>query len=175
LPPASGGAAADDGADELDGDAIAAAWASVDLDAVRRALPDNRYWRDAAPTTDEAVLAARDEARRLRNVEYGKVLSGTGSEAEIRAYYDDRARQSGDYVEFATYLLDHYQSTLPERDVALLQLARRMHLSRLEEIPRRMQEAVERKAEQDAARAQWQAEEQAFRAAPDAADTDGGS
>jgi hypothetical protein len=166
LPPAGGPVASDDGPDELDGDAIEAAWATVDLEAVRRALPNNRYWRDAAPTTDEALIEARAEARRLRNIEYGKVLSGNGSEAEIRAYYDDRARQSGDYVEFATYLLDHYEQTLHERDVALLQLARRMHLSRLEEIPRRMQEAIERKGEQDAARAAWQADEEAFRAAP---------
>jgi hypothetical protein len=173
LPPAGGPVASDDGPDELDGDAIEAAWLTVDLEAVRRALPDNRYWRDAAPTTDEALIEARAEARRLRNIEYGKVLSGNGSEAEIRAYYDDRARQSGDYVEFATYLLDHYPQ-LPERDVALLQLARRMHLSRLEEIPRRMQEAIERKGEQDAARAAWQADEEAFRAAPapPAADAD---
>jgi len=167
-PPAAGPGLGDDEPDEFDGDAIAAAWATVDLDAVRRALPDNRYWLEAAPTTDEALIEARAADRRQRNVEYGKVLSGTGTDAEVRAYYDDRARLSGDYVEFATYLLDNYEATLPPRDVALLQLARRMHLSRLEEIPRRMQEALERKQQQDEARAQWLADERAFGAAPSA-------
>jgi hypothetical protein len=98
------------------------------------------------------------------------MLSGTGSEAEIRAYFDQRARLSGDYVEFITYLLDHHQATLPERDVGLLQLARRLHLARLEEIPRRMDEALQRKREQDEARARWRAEEDAFRAGGPAAD-----
>jgi hypothetical protein len=42
LPPASGGTAAGDAdADELGGDVIAAAWANVDLEEVRRALPNN--------------------------------------------------------------------------------------------------------------------------------------
>jgi hypothetical protein len=92
------------------------------------------------------------------------VLSGTGSEAEIRAYYDDRARLSGDYVEFATYLIDHYGEVLPERDVSLLTLARRLHLARLEEIPRRMEEALQRRDEQDEARRRWLEDERAFNA-----------
>ena len=54
-------------------------------------------------------------------------------------------------------------------NVGLLQFARRMHLSRLEEIPRRMQEALERKRAQDEARARWRAEEAEF-AAPEAAE-----
>ncbi len=155
-------AAPDDGGDELGGEAIAAAWANVDLDEVRRAMPDNMYWRMGAPTADETEIERREQERDRWNVEYGKVLSGTGSEAEIRAYYDQRARLSGDYVEFATYLLDHYGDVLPERDVALLKLSRQLHLARLEEIPRSMQRALERKAEQDAARERWLAEERAF-------------
>jgi hypothetical protein len=158
--------------DEFDGDALAAAWASVDLDEVRRALPDNIYWEMAAPTTDPAVVEARAEQRRRWNVEYGKVLSGTASEAEIRAYYDQRARLSADYVEFTTHLLDHYGEQIPERDVGFIQLARRLHLARLEEIPRQVQDAFERKRQQDEARAKWLADEAAFRddAPPPAAD-----
>lgn len=162
-PQANGAPDIDDGGDELGGDAIAAAWANVDLDEVRRALPDNLYWQLAAPTTDEQEIERRARERDRWNVEYGKVLSGTGTEEEIRAYYDERARLSGDYVEFTTYLLDHYGDVLPERDVSLLQLARRLHLARLEEIPRNLEQALQRKAQQDEARARWQAEERAFR------------
>ena len=160
-PPAADAAGADE-VDELDGDAIAAGWANVDLDEVRRALPDNRYWQMGAPTTDEAEVERRARERDRWNVEYGKVLSGTGSEEEVRAYYDERARVSGDYVELTTYLLDHYGDVLHPRDVSLLQLARRMHLSRLEEIPRNLERALERKVQQDEARARWQADERAF-------------
>ncbi|MEO8604557.1 MAG: hypothetical protein ABI629_18445 [bacterium] len=167
IPPrAPGGVAGtdpvDDEPDELNGDAIAAAWAKVDLAAVRKALPDNLYWTQAMPTQDEAEIERRASERQRWNELYGKILSGTGSDEEIRAYFDERAHLSGDYVEFTTYLLDHYSDDLLERDVSLLQLARRLHLARLEEVPRRMQEALERKQQQDEARAKWQAEERDF-------------
>lgn len=167
--------AADDGGDELGGDAIEAAWAKVDLEEVRRAMPDNVYWKMSAPTRDEQELERRQRERDHWNDEYGKVLSGTGSDEEIRAYYDQRARLSGDYVEFTTYLLDHYGEVLPERDVSLLKLARRLHLARLEEIPRSLEQALLRKDEQDAARARWQADERAFNAGDGAAANDDGS
>lgn len=173
-PPAPAGAVADEEVDELDGDAIAAGWANVDLEEVRRALPDNRYWEMGAPTSDEAEIERRARERERWNVEYGKVLSGTGSDEEIRAYYDERARVSGDYVEFTTYLLDHYGEVLHPRDVSLLQLARRLHLARLEEIPRSLEQALQRKAEQDEARARWQADERAFNADAAAGGDSGG-
>ena len=157
-------AGGDNEPDELGGDVIAAAWAKVDLEEVRRAMPDNRYWQMSAPTKDEAEIERRERERDRWNEEYGKVLSGTGSEQEIRDYYDERARLSGDYVEFTTYLLDHYGNVLTERDVSLLQLARRLHLARLEEIPRSLETALERKGQQDEARARWQADERAFNA-----------
>jgi len=155
-------AAEEGGAEDAEADASAAAWAAVDLEAVRRAMPDNIYFKLAAPTKDEEVIAAREAERARWNVEYGKVLSGTGTDEEIRAYFDDRARVSTDYVEFVTYVLDHHREELPERDVTLLELARRLHLARLEEIPRKIQEAFERKRLQDEARAAWLADEEEF-------------
>ena len=143
-------------------DAMAEAWSHVDLEEVRRVMPDNLYFKLSVPTKDEAVLAERAAERARWNTEYGKILSGTGTEEEIRSYYDQQARLSGDYVEFTTYLLDHYRSTLVERDVGLLDLARRMHLARLEEMPRKVEEARERKRLQDEARAEWLADEAAF-------------
>jgi len=144
-------------------DAMAKAWAAVDLNAVRTAMPDNLYFKLAAPTTDEAILAERAAERARWNVEYGKILSGTGTEEEIRTYFDQRARLSTDYVEFTTYMLDHYRDTLPERDVALLELARRMHATRLQEVPRQVEEALARKQQQDDARAAWLAGEAEFK------------
>lgn len=149
-------------------DAIAAGWASVDMEAVRAALPDNLYFKLAAPTKDEAVIEERAAERRRWNDEYGKVLSGTASEEEIGAFFDRRARVSTDYVEFTTYLLDHYRDTLHERDVALLELARRMHATRLQEIPRQVEEALVRKQQQDEARAAWLAGEAEFHGEKDA-------
>jgi len=137
-------------------------WETVEMDEVRAALPDNLYWKLAVPTGDARIAEERQAERDRWNVEYGKMLSGTGSEDEIRAYYDFRARLSTDYVELTTYLLDHYREDLPARDVALLELARRLHLKRLEEVPRKIEEAFERKRQQDAAREAWLADEKAF-------------
>jgi len=158
------GAPADDptAADEDMHDAIAEAWARVDLDEVRRAMPDNLYFKLSVPTQDETVAAERAAERARWNVLYGKMLSGTGTDDEIRSYYDQRARLSSDYLEFTTYLLDHYRDTLPERDVGLLELARRLHAARLQEMPRQVEEAFARKRRQDAARAAWLAGEAAF-------------
>jgi hypothetical protein len=142
----------------------------VDLDEARKALPDNLYWKLSAPTNDPQLQEWRDAERARWNVEYGKILSGTATEEEIRAYYDQRARLSGDYVEFATYVLDHYGDTLPERDTGLLKLARRLHLARLEEIPRKVEEALQRKQAQDAARAAWLADQAQFGGDADSGD-----
>jgi hypothetical protein len=135
---------------------------NVDLDEVRKALPDNSYWQLGAPTADEQLKEWRDGERDRWNVEYGKVLSGTATEEEIRAYYDYRAKVSGDYVEFASYLLDNYKDIISEQDQTLLHLAIRLHRARLEAIPRKVQEAIDRKHQQDEARAKWLADEAAF-------------
>jgi hypothetical protein len=135
---------------------------AVDLEEVRRALPHNGYWENSAPTENVRTIQQREEDEAHWNVEYGKVLSGTGSEQEIDAYFAHRQRVSADAVEFTGYLLDHYGEHLSERDTALLELARSLHLARLQELPRKIEEARERKRQQDAARAAWLADERAF-------------
>lgn len=143
-------------------DAMGAAWSQVDMEEVRKAIPENLYWKLSSPTKDPQVLDERDAERKRWNVEYGKILSGTGTEEDIRAYYDFRAKLSGDYIEFSTYLIDHYEGVLSERDIGLLKLAVRLHRARLEEIPRKIEEAFERKRKQDAAREAWLADQQIF-------------
>jgi hypothetical protein len=140
-------------------------WALVDMEEIRQAMPYNLYWEQAAPTDDARLVRQREEDRARWNVEYGKVLSGNATEEEIQAYYAYRHKLFADYVEFVGYVLDHYQDDLPEQDVGLLELARRLHLARLEEIPRRTQEALERKQQQDAAREAWLADEADFESA----------
>ena len=125
-------------------------------------MPDNLYWQVAMPTQDARVLQEREDERARWNVEYGKVLSGNASEEEIKAYYAHRQRLSADYVEFTSYVLDQHGDELSEQDVELLELARRLHLARLEEYPRQTQVALERKLEQDRARQAWLADEAEF-------------
>jgi hypothetical protein len=161
-PPLEAGSADADAAPDL----VGRSWVGVDLEEVRAALPENLYWEKAAPTLDERLVRQREEDKARRNELYGKVLSGTGSEEEIRAYFEERQRLSTDYIQFVDYLLEHYEDRLPEQDLGLLHLARKLHLARLQEIPRRLQGAFDRKRAQDAARAAWLADEEAFDADP---------
>lgn len=140
----------------------AGGWDVVDLNAVRAALPRNLYWTMSAPTKDPAVREAREAERARWNVEYGKVLSNTATAEEVDAYYMHRKRLSSDYVELATHLLVNYGTKLPKRDVGLFKLAIDMHLARLEEIPRQLAEAHERRVAHDAARRAWLEEQKAF-------------
>jgi hypothetical protein len=51
-----------------DDDAAARAWATVDIDEVRKAMPDNLHWKMSVPTKDPDVLRTRDEERERWNV-----------------------------------------------------------------------------------------------------------
>jgi hypothetical protein len=141
---------------------------TIDLEAARAALPENSYWETSAPTQDERVLREREEAKARWNEAYGKVLSGTGTEEEIREYYAHRQRSSTDAIQLVDYLLEHQADGLAERDQELLHVARRLHLARLQEIPRKLEEATARKRQQDEARAAWLADEARFRGDADA-------
>jgi hypothetical protein len=138
-------------------------WSVVDLEALRKELPDNLYWKMASPTSDPAVIAAREAERERWNVEYGKVLSNTATADEVDAYYAYRYRLSSDYVQFATFLLSDYGDDLAPRDVGLLKVAIELNLARLEEIPRQITEAHARREAHDAARRAWLESERAFK------------
>lgn len=170
--PAAASAAADEPTlpPGFEPDDPAVAWAEVDLDEVREALPDNLYWSTHVPTHDAAILAERErEATRWRELRT-RVESANASEAEVDEYFAHRRRVHGDAVEFTTYLIDHYGDVLPERDLAMLHVARRLNQARLFELPRRHAEAQERRVRQEEARRLWREQQAALEAAeaPDA-------
>ncbi|MCG8417126.1 MAG: hypothetical protein MJE77_04180 [Proteobacteria bacterium] len=132
----------------------------VSLDDLRERLPDNLYWRFGAPTKDPQILRARAEDEKRWNERYGKVLSNTASEAEVRAYYDHRRQLSEDYIEFATLVLKEYGERLPDRDQRLYELSIELHSARLAEIPRQIADALERKKAQDRRREEWRSDHQ---------------
>ena len=125
----------------------------IDLDALRSSLPDNRYWKSGAPTDDPAVLEARAENARAENELYGKVLSGTGADDEIDAYYAERRLLLEDYAALARAVL--LEPGLSERDRGLFELALRMDEDRLAALPGELDAARARKTLQDQRRAAW--------------------
>ena len=139
-------------------------WDNVDMEKVRAVMPDNIYWRMSAPTKDPEIIKQREEEQDRWNVEYGKVLSNTATAEEIDAYYDYRQKLANDDIAFAGYVLAAYGQQLPERDVALLKLAVKLNLARLEEIPRQIIDAQQRREEHDAARRAWLEDQRAFEA-----------
>ena len=144
----------------------AEAWAQVDFDEIRKAMPDNLYWKMAFPTKDPALLKERDERRGQWNVEFGKVQSNTATDEEIDAYYGEQQKLSNDYLEFLVYLGTHYGSIVPKGEIGMLKLAGELHLARLEEIPRKIAEAKERHAAHETARRAWLEEQKAFQDNP---------
>ena len=141
-------------------------WEALDLEDVRKAMPDNSYWKMAAPTKDPELLKWREEERARWNVEYGKVLSNTATAEEIDAYYAERKRISDDYLEFVVYVVTNYGNAIPREGLNLLKLAGEMHAMRLEEIPRQMAEAQARREAHDAARRAWLEEQKEFAQPP---------
>jgi hypothetical protein len=138
------------------------AWAQVDFDEIRRALPDSMYWKMAFPTKDPELIAERQRVRDQWNVQFGKVQSNTATDEEIDAYYAEQTKLSNDYLEFLVYLADHYGNAVPRSEIGALKLAGEMHLAKLEEIPRRIAEAKERHAKHEAERQAWLAQQQQF-------------
>jgi hypothetical protein len=141
-------------------------WEALDLEDVRKAMPDNSYWKMAAPTKDPELLEWREKERARWNVEYGKVLSNTATAEEIDAYYAERKRISDDYLEFVVYVITNYGNAIPREGLNLLKLAGEMHAMRLEEIPRQMAEAHARAEAHDAARRAWLEEQKEFAQPP---------
>jgi hypothetical protein len=116
----------------------------VDLDALRKRMPDNRYWALGAPTKDPAVLRMRAERKKADNALLGKILSTTATEQEIDEYYAERQRVSEDYTKVAAQVLADHRDELPERDVGLYELTIRLHRGRMDQIERDRTAALER-------------------------------
>jgi hypothetical protein len=137
-------------------------WAAVDLHGLQVELPDNLYWKMAVPTKDQGILDERQAERDRWNVEYGKILSNTATPDEIDTYYAYRYRLSSDYIQVATIILADYGDELEQKDVGLLKVAIELHMARLEEIPRQIEEAHERCAAHERVRQEWLASQKAF-------------
>ena len=114
----------------------------VDLEPLRRRLPDNLYWRIQAPTRDPQVLRWREAEERHWDGLNRKVLSRTATEEEIREYYGHRRKVSEDLMAFARLVLQEYGAQLPEAERGLYELSLWMHYTRLEELPQQLQSAL---------------------------------
>lgn len=130
--------------------------AGVDLEALRRKLPQNLYWELDAPTDDPRALREREERARRWDVIFGRIQSGAASEEEIASFYDHRRRVSEDYRALSLQILGDQGERLDERERGLHELNVRMHTQRLEEIPRKKAAALERKRAQDERRENWE-------------------
>lgn len=144
----------------------AAAWARIDFDEIRRALPDSMYWKMAFPTKDPELIAERQRIRDEWSAEAAKIQSNTATDEEIDGYYAAQQQLSNDYLEFLVYLADHYGDDVPRSEIGALKLAGQMHLAKLEEIPRRIAEAKERHAAHEAARQAWLEQQKQFASPP---------
>ncbi len=127
----------------------------MDLVKLRERLPDNLYWSLGAPTTDPTELRQREEEAQRWSTLNGKVVSNTATEEEIHQYYEHRREVSEDFIEFARTVLQEYGDQLPDQERGMYELSIRMHSTRLEELPREIDEALARMHLQDERRQRW--------------------
>lgn len=127
----------------------------VDLEKLRRELPNNLYWEEGAPTEDEAVLQRRAEQVRTRRARAARITANEAPPEEIDQHYDERERLSRDYLTFATRVLEEYGPQLSEQEQGLYTLTVQLHRARLDELPRQRAEAHARWTEAEKRRAAW--------------------
>ena len=142
----------------------AASWAKVDLDALQAQMPDNLYWTLAAPSNDAAVLAQRKEIKEHWQAQYAKINANLASEEEIRAYFEYREQKATDYVEFATALLHQYGDELSEQAHHFQVFARNLNVVQLQELPRKLTNALENRKRFIAKREAWLKDKTAYEA-----------
>jgi hypothetical protein len=105
------------------------------------------------PRFTAAPPPPRFEEEQRWNALYGKVLSGTGTVADIDAYYQHLRQRSERAVEEAQARLA--DPGLGERDRGLLELALRMNRQRLAGLPREREAALARQRLQEERRRSW--------------------
>lgn len=108
------------------------------------------------------MLEAREEEKKRRNEEYGRVLSGDANEEQVNAYYDYRERISTDFLEFAEWMSNRYGDKVPDQFRGLLDLSVNLHKARLAEIPRDREDALARSREREKIREDWRREQEEF-------------
>lgn len=149
---------------EPDYDKNALAWKQVDLVALQNETPDNLFWLMAAPTQDPSVLEQREDKRNNLSAQETKIGSNQATESEIRDYYGFQQQLSNDYIEFTSLVLKRYGDVLPEESLGLQSLARSMHLSKLQEYPKKLTAALERREKFEGQRSEWLADKEAYKA-----------
>lgn len=137
-------------------------WGEIDLREAQAVMPDNLYWQQGAPTKDPAVLEAREQEKKRRNEEYGRVLAGDANEEEVNAYYDYRERLSTDYLEFAEWMSNRYGEKISDEFRGMLELSIKLHKARLAQIPRDRDDALARSREHEKIREDWRREQEEF-------------
>ena len=137
-------------------------WGEIDLREAQAVMPDNLYWQQGAPTKDPAVLEAREQEKKRRNEEYGRVLAGDASEEEVNAYYDYRERLSTDYLEFAEWMNNRYGDKISDEFRGMLELSIKLHKTRLAQIPQDRADALARSREREKIREDWRREQEEF-------------
>ncbi len=136
---------------------------AVDLQTLRAKLPDNIYWQLDAPAVDPEVIRLRAEEKRSWDTLRGLVVSNTATDEQIDQYFDHQQKVSEDYLELSTLILEEYGDDLPESEAGAHELSVKMHSMKLQELPRKREEARIRKVEQDKKREAWRNQQDAGR------------
>jgi len=89
-------------------------------------------------------LREKEEARERRNREYGRIAANRASETEIADYYAEQRRLAEDSIEVLAFILQEYGGQMGETDLKKHEFLLESFQKRLDRIPERQAEALER-------------------------------
>ncbi|MGD2186942.1 MAG: hypothetical protein PVI71_12475 [Desulfobacterales bacterium] len=112
----------------------------IDVYELKELFPDNL----AVPSVTDEERQAKIKAREARNRAYGLIAANKASEEQIQAYYEQQSRLAEDSIEIIEFILDKYGEQLGERERAKQEFLLIQFQKRLDIIPKRKQEALER-------------------------------
>jgi hypothetical protein len=112
----------------------------IDVNELKELFPDNL----AVPSVSDEERRAKIKARQARNQAYGLIAANKATAEQIQAYYEQQSELAADSIEIIEFILDKYGGQLDERERAKQAFLLRQFQKRLEIIPKKEQQALQR-------------------------------
>ncbi len=113
---------------------------TIDFAELHRKFPQNRALPSLSPEEGER----KKEARRKRNLFYGKIASNKATDEEVHKYYHEQTEIARDVLVLVNFVLDNYGNRLTAKETKKYQFLKEQFDNRIEMIPRKEKIALER-------------------------------
>ncbi len=113
----------------------------VDPYILHREFPDNL----ALPSLNEDDAKKKRDDRRKRDLEFGQIQANRATEEEINAFYAHQTQLAKDGLQIVEFVLKKYRTDFNEKNLKKHEFLVKAFKDRLEKIPTKQEEALERR------------------------------